>query len=111
LFRLPLASSGLQLTTGLKIAMLLGFETWRVNQSYAVDLQLRLLLQRGVAVRYVALVIIAAALSSFRLYLASSGFHIGIRSPLVLVVVAWNMACQSKRCKSEIIKGNYDSGH
>jgi hypothetical protein len=49
--------------------MLLGFETWRVNQSYAVDLQLRLLLQRGVAVRYVALVIIiAAVLSSFRMY-------------------------------------------
>jgi hypothetical protein len=44
----------------------------------AVDLQLHLLLQRGVAVRYVALVIIAAVLSSFRMYLGSSGFHIGI---------------------------------
>ena len=70
-----------RLTIGLRsplLVMLLGFGTWRVNQSYAVDLQLRLLLQRGVAVRYVALVIIAAVLSSFRMYLGSSGFHIGI---------------------------------
>jgi hypothetical protein len=60
--------------------MVLGFGTWRVNQSYAVDLQLRLLLQlqRGVAVRYVALVTTAAVLSSFRMYLGSSGLHIGI---------------------------------
>ena len=70
-----------RLTIGLRsplLVMVLGFETWRVNQSYAVDLQLRLLLQRGVAVRYVALVAIAAVLSSFRMYLGSSGFHIGI---------------------------------
>jgi hypothetical protein len=52
-FRLLLASSGLQ-SIGLRshlLIMLLGFETWRVNQSYAVDRQLRLLLQRGVACR------------------------------------------------------------
>ena len=60
--------------------MMLGFGTLRVNQSYVLDLQLRLLLQlqRGVAVCYVALVVIAAVLSSFRMYLGSSGFHIGI---------------------------------
>ena len=58
--------------------MLLGFGTLRVSPSHAVDLQLRLLLQRGVAVRYAALVIIAAVLSSFRMYLGSSGLHIGI---------------------------------
>jgi hypothetical protein len=52
--------------------MLLGFGTWRVNQSHAVDPQLRLLLQRGVAVRYVAL------FSQHRMYLGSSGFNIGI---------------------------------
>jgi hypothetical protein len=62
----------------------MAYQVSSINGSYAVDLQLRLLLQRGIAASYVALVIIAAVLSSFRLYRASSGFHIGIRPPLVL---------------------------
>jgi hypothetical protein len=110
--RVPAVARFQRLTIGLRspfLVMLLGFETWRINGSYAAINGSCTALPLATCFSHHRSRTLFVPVVPRRSYLASSGFHIGIRPPLVLSLSLgiWRVNA-SERCKSEIIKGNYD---